>query len=78
MDEWAESAGLNCQALQTQLRCGNRSREKLVQANLRLVHHVAKNYQGLGLSLEDLLQVVFAKLKTFFHPVAKAVYIFIS
>ncbi|KAK7345540.1 hypothetical protein VNO77_16145 [Canavalia gladiata] len=56
MAEWAEGAGLNCRMLNTQLRCGNRSREKLIQANLRMVVHVAKTYQGRGLSLEDLLQ----------------------
>ncbi|XP_045792576.1 RNA polymerase sigma factor sigF, chloroplastic-like [Trifolium pratense] len=54
--EWAEGAGLNCRKLKAQLRCGNRSREKLIQANVRMVHYVAKSYQGRGLSLEDLLQ----------------------
>lgn len=56
--EWADSAGLNCRALKAQLRRGNRSKEKLVQANLRMVHHIAKTYQGRGISHEDLLQVV--------------------
>ncbi|KAK7279328.1 hypothetical protein RJT34_24376 [Clitoria ternatea] len=56
MAEWAEGAGLNCRMLHAQLRCGNRSREKLIQANLRMVVHVAKSYQGRGLSLQDLLQ----------------------
>ncbi|AES60705.2 putative RNA polymerase sigma-70 like domain, RNA polymerase sigma-B/F/G type [Medicago truncatula] len=56
MAEWAEGAGLNCRKMKAQLRCGNRSREKLIQANLRLVHYIAKSYQGRGLSIEDLLQ----------------------
>ncbi|XP_057425533.1 RNA polymerase sigma factor sigF, chloroplastic-like isoform X2 [Lotus japonicus] len=56
MAEWAEGAGLKCRALQMKLRCGNRSREKLIKANLRMVLHVAKTYQGRGLSLQDLLQ----------------------
>ncbi|KAE9590916.1 putative RNA polymerase sigma-70 like domain, RNA polymerase sigma factor, SigB/C/D/F, plastid [Lupinus albus] len=54
--EWAESVGLSCQALQTRLDCGYRSREKLITANLRMVVHIAKNYLGRGLSLQDLLQ----------------------
>ncbi|KAL2323219.1 hypothetical protein Fmac_027598 [Flemingia macrophylla] len=54
--EWAESAGINCRMLHAQLRSGNRSREKLIQANLRMVVHVAKSYQGRGLGLQDLLQ----------------------
>ena len=55
--EWADGVGLSCYALQTQLHCGNRSREKLINANLRMVVHIAKHYQGRGLSLQDLLQV---------------------
>ncbi|KAA8516564.1 hypothetical protein F0562_016930 [Nyssa sinensis] len=54
--EWAEAAGLSCRALQSQLRCGNRSREKLIYANFRMVVHIAKQYQGRGLNLQDLLQ----------------------
>ncbi|XP_019426192.1 PREDICTED: RNA polymerase sigma factor sigF, chloroplastic-like [Lupinus angustifolius] len=54
--EWAEGVGLSCPALQTRLDCGNRSREKLITANLRMVVHIAKNYLGRGLSLQDLLQ----------------------
>ncbi|KAL2978619.1 hypothetical protein AAZX31_13G127000 [Glycine max] len=56
MAEWAEGVGLNCRMLHAQLRSGSRSREKLIQANLRMVVHVAKSYQGRGLSLQDLLQ----------------------
>ena len=31
------------------------AREKMINANLRFVYHVAKEYQGQGLSLEDLV-----------------------
>ncbi|KAK7337084.1 hypothetical protein VNO77_17643 [Canavalia gladiata] len=55
--EWADVVGLSCYALQTQLHCGNRSKEKLFHANSRMVVHIAKHYQGRGLSLPDLLQV---------------------
>ena len=54
--EWAEAMGLSCSALQAELHSGNRSREKLINANLRMVVHIAKQYQGRGLSLQDLLQ----------------------
>ncbi|XP_022767317.1 RNA polymerase sigma factor sigF, chloroplastic isoform X2 [Durio zibethinus] len=55
--EWAEAMGLSCSALQAELQSGKRSREKLINANLLLVVHIAKQYQGRGLSLQDLLQV---------------------
>ncbi|XP_027349581.1 RNA polymerase sigma factor sigF, chloroplastic-like isoform X2 [Abrus precatorius] len=55
--EWADVVGLSCYALQMQLHRGSRSKEKLVHANLRMVVHIAKHYQGHGLSLQDMLQV---------------------
>ena len=55
--EWADVLGLSCCALQTQLHCVNRSKEKLFHANMRMIVHIAKHYQGRGLSLQDLLQV---------------------
>ena len=55
--EWAEAIGISCQDLQSQLHSGNSCREKLINANLRLVVHIAKRYQGRGLALPDLLQV---------------------
>lgn len=54
--EWAEALGLTCQRLQSQLNAFQISREKLINANLRMVVHIAKQYQGRGLSLHDLLQ----------------------
>lgn len=54
--EWAEAVGLSCRVLQTQLHSGNRCREKLICANFRMVVHIAKHYQGRGLSLQDLMQ----------------------
>ncbi|KAE8666249.1 hypothetical protein F3Y22_tig00112503pilonHSYRG00130 [Hibiscus syriacus] len=56
LDEWAEVMGLNCSALQAELRTRNKSRDKLIYANFRMVVHVAKQYQGRGLNLPDLLQ----------------------
>jgi len=46
-----EEVEIACQAAS-----GNReAREKLVNSNLRFVVNIAKKYQGLGLSLEDLI-----------------------
>ncbi|PIN23381.1 hypothetical protein CDL12_03889 [Handroanthus impetiginosus] len=54
--EWAAAIGISCQALRSQIHCGNSSREKLIYANFRMVVHIAKQYQGRGVSLQDLLQ----------------------
>lgn len=54
--EWAEAVGLSCQVLQSEVHSGKRSQEKLITANLRMVVHIAKQYLGRGLSLQDLLQ----------------------
>ncbi|KAL8040426.1 hypothetical protein ABFX02_10G096800 [Erythranthe guttata] len=55
--EWAAAVGISTQALQFQVNCGNFSREKLIYANFRLVVYIAKQYQGRGLNLQDLLQL---------------------
>jgi len=39
-----------------ELRRGRRARERMIQANLRLVVTVAKTYQGRGMDLMDLVQ----------------------
>ncbi|XP_065856439.1 RNA polymerase sigma factor sigF, chloroplastic [Euphorbia lathyris] len=54
--EWADAVGLSYTVLQSQLQSGNSSREKLITSNLRMVVHIAKQYQNRGLSLQDLLQ----------------------
>ncbi|WCJ34480.1 RNA polymerase sigma factor sigF chloroplastic [Euphorbia peplus] len=54
--EWADATGLSYTVLQSQLQSGNSSREKLITSNLRMVVHIAKQYQNRGLSLSDLLQ----------------------
>ncbi|KAK4793671.1 hypothetical protein SAY86_024106 [Trapa natans] len=54
--EWAQAVGISCRVLQLRLHTGSSCREKLITANLRMVVHIAKQYQGRGLSLQDLLQ----------------------
>ncbi|CAO2824276.1 unnamed protein product [Amaranthus hypochondriacus] len=54
--EWAHAAGLSSVELRSEILSGKRSREKLIYANFRMVVYIAKQYQGRGLGLKDLLQ----------------------
>ena len=53
---WAERVGLSLADLRLALHRGKRARERMIQANLRLVVAVAKKYQHSGLELLDLVQ----------------------
>ena len=53
---WAGRVGLSLADLRRALHRGNRARERMIQANLRLVVAVAKKYQHRGLELLDLVQ----------------------
>ena len=53
---WARAAGLSTAALRRALHQGRRAKERMIQANLRLVVAVAKKYQQRGLELLDLVQ----------------------
>ena len=53
---WAEEVGLEAKELQRRLRDGRRARDRMIQANLRLVVAVAKKYQQRGMELLDLVQ----------------------
>ncbi|CAH8264962.1 unnamed protein product [Arabidopsis lyrata] len=54
--EWAEAMGISSPDLKSEIHRGRSSREKLITANLRLVVHIAKQYQNRGLNFQDLLQ----------------------
>ncbi|KAK4478650.1 hypothetical protein RD792_014141 [Penstemon davidsonii] len=54
--EWAAAIGISCQALKSKIHSGKSSRDKLIYSNLRMVVHIAKQYQGRGLNLQDMLQ----------------------
>ncbi|XP_018478011.1 RNA polymerase sigma factor sigF, chloroplastic isoform X1 [Raphanus sativus] len=54
--EWAEALGMSGHVLKSEIHRGRSSREKLITANLRLVVHIAKQYQNRGLNFQDLLQ----------------------
>jgi RNA polymerase nonessential primary-like sigma factor len=52
----AEAAGLTPQLLRRRLRAGQRAKERMVSANLRLVVSVAKKYTKRNMELLDLIQ----------------------
>ncbi|WP_415399296.1 RNA polymerase sigma factor, RpoD/SigA family [Synechococcus sp. W4D4] len=53
---WASLSGLNITDLKQALHQGRRARDRMIQANLRLVVAVAKKYQQRGMELLDLVQ----------------------
>ena len=53
---WAEQSGLSIAELKQALHQGRRARDRMIQANLRLVVAVAKKYQQRGMELLDLVQ----------------------
>ncbi|MEN9219485.1 MAG: RNA polymerase sigma factor, RpoD/SigA family, partial [Thermostichales cyanobacterium GMQP_bins_62] len=56
MAEWAERVNMTPEKLAYHTRMGNRAKEHMIKANLRLVVSVAKKYQNRGLELLDLIQ----------------------
>ncbi|GAU33669.1 hypothetical protein TSUD_310770 [Trifolium subterraneum] len=55
-DQWATMAGVDQKTLRKRLDYGVFCKEKMLKSNIRLVISVAKNYQGSGMSLQDLVQ----------------------
>jgi RNA polymerase nonessential primary-like sigma factor len=56
LETWAAEAGLTPQQLRRRRRMGQRARERMVAANLRLVVTIARKYASRQLELEDLIQ----------------------
>lgn len=55
--QWAAAAGVDQKTLRKQLNYGILCKDKMIKSNIRLVISIAKNYQGAGMNLQDLVQV---------------------
>jgi len=55
--QWAAVAGVDSKTLRKRLNYGRFCKDKMIKSNIRLVISIAKNYQGSGMNLQDLVQV---------------------
>ncbi|MQM20294.1 hypothetical protein Taro_053312 [Colocasia esculenta] len=54
--QWAAAAGVDQRTLRKRLNHGIFCKDKMIKSNIRLVISIAKNYQGAGMNLQDLVQ----------------------
>ncbi|GAA0155844.1 winged helix/forkhead transcription factor [Lithospermum erythrorhizon] len=54
--QWAAAAGVDQKTLRQRLNYGILCKDKMIKSNVRLVISIAKNYQGSGMNLQDLVQ----------------------
>ncbi|KAJ9701907.1 hypothetical protein PVL29_003915 [Vitis rotundifolia] len=56
LSNWAEAAGVDKKVLQQQLQFGWYCRDELLRSTHSLVLYIARNYRGMGVAFEDILQ----------------------
>ena len=54
--EWLQHCQISQREMQEILARGKRAEQTMIEANLRLVVKIAKDYQNRGLELQDLIQ----------------------
>ncbi|KAK9757687.1 hypothetical protein RND81_01G179300 [Saponaria officinalis] len=54
--QWAAAAGVDQRTLRSRITHGTMCKDKMIKSNIRLVISIAKNYQGSGMNLQDLVQ----------------------
>ncbi|KAK4270031.1 hypothetical protein QN277_023119 [Acacia crassicarpa] len=54
--QWAAAARVDQKTLRKRLNYGTFCKDKMIKSNIRLVISIAKNYQGAGMNLQDLVQ----------------------
>lgn len=54
--QWAAAAGVDQKTLRKRLNYGTICKDKMIKSNVRLVISIARNYQGAGMNLQDLVQ----------------------
>ncbi|KAH7525210.1 hypothetical protein FEM48_Zijuj06G0200800 [Ziziphus jujuba var. spinosa] len=54
--QWAAAAGVDQKTLRRRINYGILCKDKMIKSNIRLVISIAKNYQGAGMNLQDLVQ----------------------
>ncbi|XP_015577773.1 RNA polymerase sigma factor sigB isoform X2 [Ricinus communis] len=54
--QWAAAAGVDQRTLRKRINHGTICKDKMIKSNIRLVISIAKNYQGAGMNLQDLVQ----------------------
>lgn len=57
LSSWAEASGVDEKVLQQQLYHGYYCRDELIRSTRSLVLYFARKYKGMGIAMEDLLQV---------------------
>lgn len=57
LSSWADAAGVDKKVLQQRLHFGWYCRDELLRSTHSLIVYLARNYRGMGVAFEDLLQV---------------------